>query len=179
MSRKRSLALLLLAAASIVASAAQAQTIIKRPYRGRRPFQLDLHGGFAYVGKGLAVGARIGFPIVYNGFVKKINNAVYINIGADLYFIGDGRKDESHAVGIGVPITMHWEFYFTPQWSAFGEIGPNLFIHPEVVRGHGWKFSGPHWFHATAGGRFFIDRTLSLTLRIGSPYSSFGVTFFF
>jgi hypothetical protein len=80
---------------------------------------------------------------------------------------------------VGIPVAFHWEFYFTPHWSAFGEAGPNFFMHPSVFKGHGWDWSPGHWFSVGAGGRYFIQDSLALTLRLGSPYSSFGVTFLF
>jgi hypothetical protein len=174
---RSALPIIVLLSCTMGAAVAHGQTIIKRPHHGPRPYQLDLHAGFAYVGAGLAAGGRFGIPIVTNGFVKKINNAVYINFGADLYFIDSGKND--HAIGLGIPVTLHWEFYFTPEWSAFGEAGPNFFIHPVVFKGDKWKFSGSHWVSVTAGGRYFINNALALTLRIGNPYSSFGVTFLF
>src|SRR5688572_32059960 len=36
--------------------------------------------------------SRFGIPILHNGFVSSINNAVYINFGADLYWIGYRRE---------------------------------------------------------------------------------------
>ena len=159
---------------------AQAQSIIKQPFGGERPYQLDVHAGFSYFGRGLATGVRFGIPIVHNGFVKTINNAIYINFGADLYFIDYHHKGhDEYAVAIGVPVTMHWEFYFTPKWTAFGEVGPNLFLHPGVFKGHGWGWSGRHWVTVSGGGRYMINESLALTLRLGSPYSSFGVSFMF
>ncbi len=155
--------------------------IIKHPYGGKRPYQLDVHAGFVWVGKGLASGVRFGIPIIHNGFIKTINNSIYINFGADLYFLDalDKKKSTAYGIAIGIPVTMHWEFYFTPRWSAFGEVGPNIFLHSGVFDGHGWDWSPSHWFIASAGGRYFINRTLTLTLRLGSPYSSFGVSFLF
>lgn len=151
-------------------------SIIKSPFGGQRPYQLDVHAGFSFLGRGLAAGARFGIPIVHNGFVKSINNSIHINFGADLYFI-DYHDD--YAVAVGIPVTMHWEFYFTPRWTAFGEVGPNLFLHPAVFKGDGWDWSPGHWFSAAVGGRYMISEGFALTLRLGSPYSSFGVSFLF
>lgn len=173
--RSTSFALALTLAIGLPATA-QGQSILKQPFGGQRPYQLDVHAGFAYVGSGLAAGARFGIPIVHNGFIKSINNSIYINFGADLYFIEYGH---SHSVGLGIPINLHWEFYFTPKWSAFGEVGPNIFIHPGIFKGHGWAWSGKHWFSVAAGGRYFLNDSMALTLRVGNPYTSFGVSFFF
>lgn len=178
----RALLLLTTLALTLIAPAAShGQSIIKRPFGGIRPMQLDVHAGFAFVGKGLATGARFGIPLFHNGFIKTVNNAVYINFGLDLYFVSASYKHakDEYAVGLGIPVTLHWEFYFTPRWSAFGEAGPNIFLHPGTLKGHGWDWSPGHWFTVAAGGRFFISEAIALTLRLGSPYSAFGVTFFF
>lgn len=160
---------------------ARGGNIIKLPFRGKRPLQLDVHVGFSYLGKGLATGARFGIPLFHNGFIKSINNAVYINFGVDIYIINThhGKSGDEYAGGIGIPVTLHWEFYFTPRWSAFGEAGPNIFIHPGTIKGGGWDWSPGHWFSVAAGGRFFIKDSVTLTLRLGSPYSSLGVSFLF
>lgn len=182
-SRARVLAVAALLLAGLFATPAPAiagPSIIKRPFGGARPYQLDVHAGFAWIGKGLAAGARFGIPIIHNGFIKKINNSIHINFGADLYFIDAvGKKNSAYSMGLGIPVTLHWEFYFTPRWSAFGEVGPNIFIHSETLKGHGWDWSPGHWFIASAGGRYFLSQTLALTLRLGSPYSSFGLSFLF
>jgi hypothetical protein len=167
-------------AVTIAPTAAHGQSIIKRPFGGSRPMQLDVHAGFSFVGRGLATGARFGIPLMHNGFIKSINNAVYINFGLDLYFVNyKYARNDSYAVGLGIPVTLHWEFYFTPRWSAFGEVGPNIYIHPGALKGHGWDWSPGHWFTAGVGGRFFLSESMALTLRLGTPYSSFGVTFMF
>jgi hypothetical protein len=160
------------------------QVRINRPHTGDRPLQLDLHAGFAWYGRGLATGVRFGIPIVENGFVPPINNAVYINFGLDLYFIryrcGPCRGNEyRNGTGIGLPVTMHWEFYFTEHWSAFGEVGLNPFIHPRYFDEDDWYFDGRHWFIVAVGGRYAFNENIAITLRIGSPYAAFGVTFFF
>lgn len=153
-------------------------TNIRQPFSGgRRPFQLDVHGGFSHFGLGVATGARFGIPIVQNGFVRSINNAVYINFGVDFYFVKHGN--DAYAPGLGIPVTLHWEFYFTDRWSAFAELGVNVYIHPNLFRGHGWDWSPGHWVVGAVGGRFHINRVIALTLRLGNPYSAFGVTFMF
>ena len=104
------------------------------------------------------------FVEVLSGGRLKAGDFARFGFGFCKYFV-DGGKKYGHAAGLGIPVTLHWEFYFTPEWSAFGEVGPNLYIHPAVFHGDGWIFSGEHWFHGAVGGRYFIDRSLTLTLR--------------
>jgi hypothetical protein len=150
---------------------AQSRTRISQPFGGTRPLQLDLHAGFAWRHDGFATGVRFGIPIVHNGFVPSINNAVYINFGGDLYF---NRGDH---LDLGLPVTMHWEFYFTEHWSAFGEAGLNVYLHLDDRGDNDFDFVD--WFIAAVGGRFWFNESIAITLRVGSPYVAFGVTFAF
>lgn len=174
---------LALALGAVAASPRQAlaqPSVIERPYGGTRPLVLDVHAGFSWLGLGLAAGARFGIPIVHNGFIANLNNAVYINFGADLYFVHyKSRADDIYAVGLGLPVTMHWEFYFTPRWTAFGEVGINFYLHPSLIHGDGWAWSPGHWLIIAAGGRYMLSESLALTLRVGNPYVAFGVSFMF
>jgi hypothetical protein len=151
---------------------------IRTPFTGaRRPMQLDIHGGFTHLGLGPTAGVRFGIPIVQNGFVRSINNAVYINFGADFYWMK--HKKDAYAPGLGIPVMLHWEFFFTPRWSAFAELGANLFFHPKFFKGDGWHWSPGHWIVGAVGGRFHFNSVVALVLRLGNPYSAFGVTFMF
>jgi hypothetical protein len=156
------------------AAPTEAQTRIGTPHSGGRPLQLDLHGGFVWRHGGFSTGVRFGIPIVDNGFVSSINNAVYINFGGDLYFIRKGRS----GVGLGLPVTLHWEFYFSDHWSAFGEAGINVFFGPRYWSNQDLDVDAD-WLIGAVGGRFWFNEGIAITLRLGSPYASFGVSFFF
>lgn len=177
---------LALALALTVPSMAAAQDI-NTPHSGGRPFQLDIHGGFAWHGNGVASGVRFGIPIMNNGFISSLNNAVYINFGADLYYVhsggcgGGGRFGcGGYGIGLGIPVTLHWEFYLNQTWSIFAEVGPQFYMHPRFLRGDSFGVHAPgNWFVAQVGGRLRISDWFMLTLRVGNPYVSFGVTFEF
>ena len=176
------LAAALLATALASAAPAAAQVNINTPHHGHRPMQLDLHGGFTWWGFGFAGGARFGIPIVENGFIDSLNNAFYINFGADFYFIRNrhGGRD-AYDPGFGIPVTAHWEFYFSETWSLFGEIGANVFFHPAFLRGDRGFFEHDYlgaWFIGAVGARLHIGDHFGLVLRVGNPYSAFGFTFF-
>jgi hypothetical protein len=178
-------------AAVTAPTAARAQGVdIDRPFTGERPFQLDVHAGFTWWGNGFASGVRFGIPLLDNGFVPSINNAVYLNFGADFYFIErygyrcDDPPDRNcytdYGPGFGFPVTLHWEFYFNDSWSAFAEIGGQFFLHPRWLdEGRfGWYQPGA-WFIWTVGGSYHVNESFLLTLRVGSPYVAFGLTFQF
>ena len=105
--------------------------IINRPGSGSRPMMLDLHAGFIYYGYGPSIGARFSIPIVRQGFLPMINNTVAITFGGDFYWIRLNR--DHYAAGVGFPVTLQWRFLFTQKLSAFGEIGVNLFLHPDLI----------------------------------------------
>lgn len=172
-----------LGAAPQLAEAQSRSVDINTPFTGQRPFQLDIHGGFTWWGVGAATGARFGIPLLQNGFISSINNAVYLNFGVDFYWMrwrlhpGDNRYWD-YGAGLGFPVALHWEFYFNESWSAFAELGVNVFLHPVLFHeGHFDPYDAGHWILAQAGGRFHINEWFTLTLRVGNPYVSFGITF--
>lgn len=133
---------------------------------------------------GLGVGGRFTIPIVHNGFIDSINNSVGIGFGMDLMHYENCRYR-----GIGCsanylyfPVVMQWNFYVHSAWSVFGE--PGLFFYHGFLGdcGAGGPCDQPSvngvrpalWI----GGRYHISETVSLTMRIGWPAFSFGVSFF-
>src|SRR5215211_7904243 len=82
------------------ASAQHAGVAIKRPFTGQRATELNLHAGLSHRGLGPAAGLRVAIPIVDNGFVSSIDNAIYITVGGDLFFErcigGCGRNDDDY-----------------------------------------------------------------------------------
>src|SRR6185312_1309652 len=104
------------------------------------------------------VGFRGSFHIA-DGFVKSINDSVAIGFGLDW---ATSNSD------VYIPIVMQWNFWLSTHWSVFGEPGI----------GFG---SGPRqnvWPTLFAGGRFHFTDKIALTLRVGYPAVSIGVSFF-
>jgi hypothetical protein len=102
------------------------------------------------------VGFRGTFHIT-NGFIKGINDSVGVGVGIDIGT--DGR--------VLLPVVMQWNFWLSTHWSVFGE--PGLAIG-----------SGPRtnlWPAFYAGGRFHFTDRIALTMRIGYPDISVGVSF--
>jgi hypothetical protein len=103
------------------------------------------------------VGFRGTIEIVDNGFVSSINNTVGIGFGVDW--------TEKH---VRVPVVMQWNFWLSRNWSVFGEPGGALRFKknktdPELA------------FYA--GGRYHFSDAVTLTLRVGHPVASVGVSF--
>ena len=171
-------------AASLAAGSARAEeSVIKNP--GDHPdyhFEAEPHGviGFAGpFGSGLlgGVGFRGTIPIVQNGFIKKINNSVGIGFGADIGFNGT----------VFIPVVMQWNFWLSTHWSVFGEPGLGLAFGEDRGRGRRvgrwWSDdNGRTGFYPLvlfAGGRYHFNEKIALTMRIGFPVVSVGVSFLF
>jgi hypothetical protein len=160
---------------------AQSAVDINTPFTGQRPFQLDVHAGFTWYGVGLATGARFGIPILNNGFIPTLNNSVYINFGFDFYYVRCGCRDDNYyGFGFGIPVALHWEFYFNENWSAFAEVGFQIFFHPRYIDGQPYDpYDAGYWFLVAVGGSFHVTDFFLITVRLGNPYVAGGITFQF
>ena len=186
--------------AVIVPVQARADDTIKHP--GDHPnyaVELEPHlvlGGYdnLFPGTGFGVGGRFSIPIVQNGFVPSINNSVAITFGLDFLHYGSncgyGPRDLTYSCSANYlyfPIAMQWNFFVAQKWSVFGE--PGLFIY------HGFfdSYCPPNpnggcydlGYTATSvrpafyvGGRYHFNEKVSLTMRIGYPTISVGVSWF-
>ncbi len=124
------------------------------------PHGLVGYGGPFYNGGYPGVGFRGTFTIVKDGFVPTINNSVGIGVGADVFF---GRGG-SYVI---VPVVMQWNFWLSTHWSVFGEPGLGITSGDNVLT--------PIF---AAGGRYNFNNRVALTMRIGYPSVSVGVSFF-
>jgi hypothetical protein len=144
------------------------ESIIKFP--GEHPtyfFEAEPHLVFGFPGRlggniVPGVGFRGTFIIVQNGFIPSINNSVGIGVGGDLFF--------QHASVLDVPVVMQWNFYLSTHWSVFGEPGLG------VAFGDGGGVVHPVF---DAGGRYHFSEKIALTMRLGYPAASVGVSILF
>jgi hypothetical protein len=144
---------------------------------------------------GVGVGGRFTIPVVKNGFVPSINNSVGIGFGIDWlhyngcfnYYFSPGYC--SNLDSFWFPVVMQWNFFLSTHWSVFGE--PGFAIAYENFGNYYGCFNGagqpvpcaaspnrvvvePVFF---VGGRFQFSDSAALTLRIGWPYASLGISF--
>jgi hypothetical protein len=154
-----------LAAVALAPSVARAdeRSIIRDP--GDHPpyiFEAEPHLLLGYSGPfdtdgSPGVGFRGTFHIA-NGFVPSINDSIGIGVGFDL-------GTDGHVL---VPVVMQWNFWLSRHWSVFGE--------PGFAIGSG--INTALWPSFYAGARFHIVDRIALTLRVGYPDLSVGVSFF-
>lgn len=156
-------------AAAAFPTVARAETVIKNP--GDHPdysFEAEPHGliGFGgplHGGSGqLGAGFRGTVVVLDNGFIKTINNSVGVTFGGDFFF----RRS-----ALFIPVAMQWNFWLTTRWSVFGEPGLGFAAH------HRRKIDLLHPV-LMAGGRFHFNDQVALTMRVGYPAFSIGVSFF-
>lgn len=144
-------------------SARADQMVIKFP--GQHPryvFEAEPHALIAPFDDFLpGVGFRGTIEIVDNGFIPKINNTVGISFGVDYAYHG-----------VWIPVAMQWNFWLSRKWSVFGE--PGVSIRAGDLREHAGSLG---WFALWAGGRYHFTDHITLTMRIGHPTFSLGVSF--
>lgn len=159
-----------------LASAALATALVELPARAaerstirlfgdhpRYVFEAEPHlvvgwGGPFFPNGVPGVGFRGTFHVA-DGFVKSIDDSVGVGFGVDV--TTSGR--------VVVPVVLQWNFWLSTHWSVFGE--PGLAI---GGGGPGGATVGPAFF---AGGRFHFTDRVALTLRVGYPELSVGVSF--
>jgi hypothetical protein len=173
------------------------QSVIKRP--GAHPdyvFEAEPHLALTFfdgpgrdLDNGFGPGFRGTIEIVDNGFVKTINNSVGIGFGLDWLFYGDhchGRRgcfgDDHRHDRIIVPVVMQWNFWLSENWSVFGEPGLALIFYDDHDKNDLDYDDDDKSLHVRptffAGGRFHFSDEIALTMRLGYPYFSVGVSFF-
>jgi hypothetical protein len=178
------------------------ESIIKHP--GDHPnygVEIEPHLDFAFFAPtagstGFGVGGRLTIPIVKNGFVPTINNSVGIGFGLDwlhyngCYYRGFYYGACDNLDSFWVPVVMQWNFFLATHWSVFGEPGAaiafeNYGNYYGCYDGLGRPVPCAGGANRTTvepviffGGRYHFSEGASLTLRIGWPYASFGISFF-
>ena len=140
-------------------------------------------------GTGLGVGFRGTIEIFDNGFVPSINNTVGIGFGVDwMRYDRADRACVNQAAGSNcrivqveesvdyfwIPVVLQWNFWLSDNWSVFGEPGVALRVTNE---GDSEVSFDP--FNLWVGGRFHFSDAVALTMRIGYPTFSIGVSFLF
>jgi len=192
----RLFALALAGCAFSLATRAHADTLIIRHAgdHSRYSFEAEPHLLLGLIdppgpadGTGLGLGFRVTVTLVDNGFVSTINNSVGIGFGADWVHYGGGREvcvtdsgpsrvtacNRTDSVSaLWFPVVMQWNFFLSRQWSVFGE--PGLALRYQSVPGVNHLGVDPQFY---AGGRWHFSDQMTLTMRLGYPTFSVGVSF--
>ena len=179
----------MLAAAGLLglASEAEARTVIKNPnehpdYR----VELEPHGtlilwhryynrryyryynsafGYPEFGAGFRASIELGDP----AFIPKINNTVGITFGVEFTSCRYCYRSDFTA---WFPVALQWNFFLTDKWSVFADIG----LVPRIDNFNSdFLYLDPMF---ELGGRYHFNDTVALTMRLGYPFITVGVSFF-
>ena len=173
------------AIAFLFAPEARAETVIKQPnrhpvYRAELEPHLDIlpwhrsYGGAHYnngfgnfeVGGGFRASIELGDP----AFIPKINNTVAITFGID-FTNNNCNGCYGRDFSFWSPVALQWNFFLTDKWSVFGEGG-------FMLRSYGFFNETFGDFTFAAGGRYHFTDKVALTMRVGYPFVSVGLSFF-
>jgi hypothetical protein len=185
----------------LAAAPAGGKSIIKRP--GEHPHYsveaephfllgwaeppgIHIPGDFGY-----GVGARFSIPVA-DGLIHNINDSAAIGFGGDWVHYTGGRyagrctdwvsgpagtsvcvdttSDGGEANMLQFPVVFQWNFWLTDVISVFGEPG----IAFAYTSDEGLDFSP---FVIWGGARFQLADSVAVTLRVGMPTLSAGVSF--
>ena len=171
--------------AVLFAPEARADSVIKQPsrhpvYRAELEPHINIlpwhrnYGGRHYNGFNdfeFGGGFRASIEIADPAFIRKINNTVAITFGVD--FTNDNCRGcyGRHDFSFWSPVALQWNFFLTDKWSVFGEAG-------FMLRSYGFLADIYGDFTLAAGGRFHFNDKVALTMRVGYPFVSLGVSFF-
>lgn len=202
---KRSCPLLVAVAVWSASVPAIAQSIIRRP--GQHPrYALELEPHVLVTpfdppgdtnGWGWGLGARGSIVVEHDGFISTINDSVAIGFGLDwmryessvgMGWCADwdrgpgGQPICRRIAGAGgdasyvyLPVVLQWNFWLHRQWSAFGEPGLGIYLQ-HLDYDDDTSFGLVPVFHV--GGRWHFSDQAALTLRLGYPAFSLGVSLF-
>ncbi len=153
---------------STASSKSQAQTPISQV---RWDAHLDL--GYAF-----GAGFRADIPIVREGFIDNVADDLVISPGAELFFFDYHDYYRDSGVGFAPLVALQWNFYITPEWSAFPELGFAMLF----GRYGYWHDRHDRDVYASLflgiGGRYHFNDKNALLLRLSWPAGlQFGITF--
>jgi hypothetical protein len=139
-----------------------------------------------YGSSGYGIGGRASIPIIQNGFIPTINNSVAISFGLDLLHYDSAYFGRSSSANfLFFPVAMQWNFFVHSKWSVFGE--PGIYIYKGFFDSFcdglpaNVPCTAPHSFGVqpmfNVGGRYHFSEHVALTMRVGYPTFSIGVSF--
>lgn len=145
----------------------------------RRPVDLTFIGGAPGFGlAGYGGGVRVGIPLLSDGFLPRLNDAVFVESGAEFIHWTLTAGDFN---SITVPIHVRWNFYLAKDWTAFLNGGFEL----SYFLGEGFFDSptGVPFFNVVQGGVLTVgvgggvmyNFSEAVSLRIDATLSLLGI----
>jgi len=179
---------------------AAADLIINRPFSGKRSIELNIHGA-SYYDSGLggargchnwnsgycgsiygsyAVGPGISmlFPVLHNGFIPSINNAVYVGFFIDTMFHPSYYGWSSYwFLSLPVGAMLQWRFYLIEMISVYANLGFGVwpwFV--DNAYGGFWLRGFPLF---QLGANFHFTQKIGMNVQFGYPSAQLGLNISF
>jgi hypothetical protein len=151
------------------------------------PLEIEPHMTFGsenlYGTSGFGAGLRLGVPLAY-GHLGSVPQNLAISFGADvLHYDNCFFGSDCGANYLIVPVAAQWNIFVARQVSVFGEAGAYVYKgwFAGCGPGDGPDCSPPSDFGLlptiALGGRFHVGTSVALTLRLGYPTTTLGVSF--
>jgi hypothetical protein len=109
---------------------------------------------------GFGAGFEGTFNVADQGFINGVNDSVGVGFGVNW------ATNEKFLLSAA----MQWNFWLSENWSVFGEPGG-------VIRISDGKKDAFDYFAIYGGARLHFSDTIALTMRVGKPTFSIGVSF--
>jgi hypothetical protein len=163
-------------------------------------FQWD-NGPDYYADDGVGLGMRVGIPLFHNGPIPQINNSMAISFGLDWVHFGYDRNAacrryrgaycddwDFSANSLWFPVTLQWNFYVHKSITVFGEVGFAIrhsrysWLEPCAGGPAGYcEYTDSStrfpYFVFYPGARFMLSDAIGITVRVGYPHFTAGVSF--
>jgi len=153
-----------------------------------RPVDLSVFGGTpGALLVGFGGGIRVAFPLLHDGFLGSINNAVKLETGVEFYHWSFAGLDYE---SIAVPLQLRWDFYLTPQWTVFAAMGVAVNVY-YFADGAGffdapgdvsfWGFGSGAMITTAFGAGVLLNFSETVSLRLDASLNllAIGLTFRF
>lgn len=134
---------------------------------------------------GFGGGVRVSFPLIHDGFIGSINNAVRLETGAEFYHWAFGGFSYET---IAIPLQLRWDFFLTEQWTVFAALGVAVNVY-YFEDGAGffdapdntdlWGFGSGALITSAAGFGALLNLSEALSLRLDASLNllAIGLTF--
>lgn len=130
---------------------------------------------------GVGGGLRVSFPLVHDGFIGTLNNAVRLETGVEFYHWSFGGFEYET---IAVPIQLRWDFFLTEQWTVFAALGvavnvyyfeddAGFFDAPEDT--NLWGFGSGALITSAFGVGALLNLSDSISLRLDASLNLLGI----
>jgi hypothetical protein len=132
---------------------------------GARDLRVDLHGSLGWY-SAVGVGFRVDITIVHEGLLEGVEEDLSISPGAELFWFWSRHYGET--AGLWPLFAFQWNFYLSPAWTIFPELGVVLFfLQDSQYRERYWKsLIAPF---AGFGARWWFSPNIALLMRVGWP----------